>query len=203
MTKLTGVLCNSGLQIQHEPVVTPNFRNRVAMLTEDGSYVAPGEIGLLFRPIVLQISRWDRLKGWTSLLEGFIRLKRSHIVRNGGAKIQRKQKRLELSRLVLAGPDPTAVADDPECVDVLRHIRQRYASLDEELRRDVAIMLLPMNSHQENALIVNAMQRCASIIVQNSLQEGFGPYGNRGHVETQGSARNNRLRNKTPDSRRN
>jgi len=172
--KLTGILCNSGLQIPYEPVVTPHFRSHVTMLAENGSYVMPGELGLLFRPIVLQVSRWDRLKGWTSLLEGFIRLKNSTVVNNGNGKTQRKQKRLELARLILAGPDPRAIADDPEGMNVLRQMQQRYASLDPKLQRDVAIVLLPMSSHKENALIVNAMQRCASVIVQNSLQEGFG-----------------------------
>ncbi|MBN1364611.1 MAG: glycosyltransferase [Syntrophaceae bacterium] len=174
VTKLTGILCNSGLQTQYEPIVTPNFKHRVAMLTENGSYVVPNSLGLLFRPIVLQVSRWDRLKGWNSLLEGFVRLKSSAFVSNNENKIQRKKKRLELARLILAGPDPGAVADDPEGMDVLRQIQQRYAALDPKLRNDVAIVFLPMKSHKENSLIVNAMQRCASIIVQNSLQEGFG-----------------------------
>ena len=31
-----------------------------------------------------------------------------------------------------------------------------------------------MDSLKNNALMVNALQRCSSIIVQNSLQEGFG-----------------------------
>jgi trehalose synthase len=174
VTKLTGILCNSGLQTRYEPVVTPNFRNRVTKLGEKGSYVVPDHLGLLFRPIVLQVSRWDRLKGWDSLLEGFVRLKSSSVVSNGENKVQRKQKRLELARLVLAGPDPSAVSDDPEGIEVLQQMQQRYASLDAKLRRDIAIILLPMKSNKENALIVNALQRCASVIVQNSIQEGFG-----------------------------
>ncbi|MBN2158954.1 MAG: glycosyltransferase [Spirochaetes bacterium] len=174
VTKLTGILCNSGLQPSYEPVVTPDYRHRVSMLSENGSSVPPGELGLLFRPIVLQVSRWDRLKGWAPLLEGFVRLKHSTVVNNGSNKLQRKQDRLRLSRLVLAGPDPAAVADDPEGMQVLREIQERYASLDPEIRRDVSVILLPMESYKENALIVNAMQRCAAVIVQNSLQEGFG-----------------------------
>jgi trehalose synthase len=31
-----------------------------------------------------------------------------------------------------------------------------------------------MSNKEENALMVNAIQRCASVVVQNSLQEGFG-----------------------------
>jgi trehalose synthase len=42
------------------------------------------------------------------------------------------------------------------------------------LQEDIAILLLPLENKKENALIVNALQRSASIVVQNSLQEGFG-----------------------------
>jgi trehalose synthase len=31
-----------------------------------------------------------------------------------------------------------------------------------------------MRSPEENALMVNALQRCSSVVAQNSLQEGFG-----------------------------
>jgi trehalose synthase len=38
----------------------------------------------------------------------------------------------------------------------------------------VAILALPLASVKENALMVNALQRCSTIVVQNSLREGFG-----------------------------
>ena len=38
----------------------------------------------------------------------------------------------------------------------------------------MALISLPMGSRQNNALMVNALQRCASVAVQNSLREGFG-----------------------------
>ena len=50
----------------------------------------------------------------------------------------------------------------------------RWRSLPSAVRDDVAILRLPMTSRKENALIVNALQRCASVVVQNSLKEGFG-----------------------------
>ena len=49
-----------------------------------------------------------------------------------------------------------------------------YAALEPELAADVALVALPMASLKDNALIVNALQRCATLVVQNSLQEGFG-----------------------------
>ena len=49
-----------------------------------------------------------------------------------------------------------------------------YRSLPPEIQRDVALLTLPMESRKENALMVNALQRCSAIVVQNSIREGFG-----------------------------
>jgi trehalose synthase len=172
--KVVGVLCNAGLQEAHEPVPTPAYANPVKRLAPDGTYVVPGEFGLLFRPMILEVSRWDRLKGWLPLVDGFIRMK--DMVRQGKASEERprNQRRLELARLVCAGPDPSSIQDDPEGMAVFEQLRERYCSLDAETQADIAILMLPMASRKENALVVNALQRSASIIVQNSLQEGFG-----------------------------
>jgi trehalose synthase len=75
---------------------------------------------------------------------------------------------------VLAGPDPESVADDPEGVEVLEELSARYTALDPHLQRDVVLLALPMDSQKQNALMVNALQRCASLVVQNSIREGFG-----------------------------
>jgi trehalose synthase len=189
--KLTGVLCNSGLQAAHEPVPSEDYANRVERLTPDGGVAVPGEIGLLFRPIVLQVSRWDRLKGWAPLLEGFVRMKDRH--RSGGAAALsgRRARRVSLARLVLAGPDPSSVADDPEGLEVFGQIRDRYRALDPEIQEDVIVLKLPMQSRKQNALIVNALQRCATVLVQNSLREGFGLTATEGmwkHLPILGSA---------------
>ncbi|HSH27706.1 MAG TPA: glycosyltransferase, partial [Wenzhouxiangella sp.] len=79
-----------------------------------------------------------------------------------------------LVRLVLAGPDPSSIQDDPEAHEVLAEIRDAYAALSTDLQEAIAVLLLPMSSPDQNALIVNALQRCSDIIVQNSLREGFG-----------------------------
>jgi trehalose synthase len=129
------------------------------------------DIGIPFRPIVTQISRWDRLKGYESLLEAFVHMKQT-IGRRGLSA--RHGRRLGTVRLVLAGPDPAAVADDPEATDVLEDLIRAYRSLPHWLQEDVALISLPMGSRDENALMVNALQRCASVVVQNSVQEGFG-----------------------------
>jgi trehalose synthase len=48
------------------------------------------------------------------------------------------------------------------------------AELPEAARRRVHLATLPMDDPEENAIIVNALQRHASVIVQKSLAEGFG-----------------------------
>jgi trehalose synthase len=172
--RLVGVLCNAGLEAQAQPLVTPAFEHRAQRLMPDGRWIESSDgdpLGLLYRPIVTQISRWDRLKGFEPLLEGFVRLKERRHEFNGDA---RHRRRLEIVRLVLAGPDPGSVQDDPEAIDVLESLVARYRELAPEHQTDIAVLKLPMRSTKENALMVNALQRCSTVVVQNSLREGFG-----------------------------
>ena len=81
---------------------------------------------------------------------------------------------MDLVRLVLAGPDPASIQDDPEGKEVLEELHAAYLELDPALQDDVAVVTLPMSSARHNALIVNALQRASSVVVQNSLREGFG-----------------------------
>ena len=76
--------------------------------------------------------------------------------------------------LVLAGPDVFAVADDPEGVEVLEETEAAWRELPPGVRRRVHLALLPMDDADENAVIVNALQRRADVVVQKSLAEGFG-----------------------------
>jgi trehalose synthase len=174
--KLIGVLCNSALLRQYGPVLTPPFETPVQRLKPDGSF-APAtqadELGVPFRPIVTQISRWDRLKGWRPLLDAFVTLKRDRerFIEPGD---DRHRQRLGIVRLVLAGPEPAAVQDDPEAKEVLDELCDAYKSLTPDLQDDVALLSLPMSSLKVNALMVNALQRCSTVVVQNSLREGFG-----------------------------
>ena len=184
--KLSGVLCNSGLCCTEEPVLTPDFPQAAQRLQTDGTLGAatePSDLGLLFRPIVTQVSRWDRLKGFVPLLHGFARMKERHyangatngaFVQAGEKHPERHQRRLDLVRLVLAGPDPNSIQDDPEGQAAFEQVCQQWAELPSEIRKDVAVLALPMNSRKHNALMVNALQRCSTVVAQNSLQEGFG-----------------------------
>jgi trehalose synthase len=171
-----GILSNAGLAAQPGPVVQPAFPHLAQRLQADGNWlpaVLPADLGLLIRPIVTQISRWDRLKGWLPLMKGFVQLKeRLYTTYRGRPAVERR--RLLQARLVMAGPDPASVADDPEGLEVIEELRATYLALDDEFKHDIAMIALPMQNPDENALMVNALQRSSTVVVQNSLREGFG-----------------------------
>lgn len=170
--KLTGVLSCAGLVGDGHPTLGEPFPEPAQRLQRDGRFgsaLAPEDLGLLYRPIVTQVSRWDRLKGYGPLLDGFRRMKEAPP--NGDP---RHNERIGLVRLLLCGPDPASVADDPEGKAVLEELVEAWLALPERLQRDVALLVLPMGSRKHNALMVNAIQRCSTVVVQNSIREGFG-----------------------------
>lgn len=175
IAKLVGILRNGGVVTAPSPSRTPPFADQVQRLLPDGSWGSvnePRDLELLFRPIVLQVSRWDRLKGWAQLMDAFVQLRSATGDESAMDALARRT--METTRLVLAGPDPGSIADDPEGSGVIRDLSARYLELPDALQGDIAILALPMGSAKENALLVNALQRCATVIVQNSLREGFG-----------------------------
>lgn len=174
--KLTGILCNAGLAKEQGPLLTPPFPQQAQRLQADGSFAPatlPEEIGFLYRPIVVELSRWDRLKGFRPLMAAFVRLKQR--LQNPAAFLEpRHRRRLEIVRLVLAGPDPSSVQDDPEAREELELISRDYCALAPEFQKDIAVLSLPLDSRKNNELMINAIQRCATLVVQNSIREGFG-----------------------------
>lgn len=174
--QLTSILDRASLTANFHPSLRMAFPTPASRLQRDGSFThatQPSDIGLLFRPIITQVSRWDRLKGFAPLLQGFARLKSEQY--NGHLDLsERERRRLELTRLVLAGPSPDSVSDDPEGQEVFREICALWHDLPPSVKRDVVVLTLPMASRRVNALMVNALQRCSTIVAQNSLQEGFG-----------------------------
>jgi trehalose synthase len=109
-------------------------------------------------------------QGSAPLLQGFALLKE----RGAAQRPERSRRREDLARLALAGPDPEGIHDDPEAQEALREVCDVCGRLAPELQRDIAVLKLPMCSPEENALIVDTLQRCSSVVAQNSLQEGFG-----------------------------
>ena len=173
--ELVGILANAALIKPWGPVITPAYPDPAMRLQADGSWAPatePEDFGLLFRPIVTQVSRWDRLKGFLPLMEGFVSLKHDLEARTN--LDEHHLRALQLARLVLAGPDPASVDDDPEGKEVLAELCAAYTSLPNHLQADIALISLPMSSKKNNALIVNALQCCSDVVAQNSIQEGFG-----------------------------
>ena len=154
------------------PATAPDRVQRLQPDGRFGSGTALDDIGFFDRPIVTQVSRWDRLKGFLPLLHGFAQLKEQ--VQRGAPADADGRARLDRVRLVLAGPEPDSIADDPEGREVLDELQAAWLVLDPRTRSDVAIVALPMADLSWNALIVNALQRASTIIAQNSLREGFG-----------------------------
>jgi trehalose synthase len=66
------------------------------------------------------------------------------------------------------------VSDDPEGADVLSSCQAAWQQLPDAVRARCHLASIPMDDVDENAIIVNALQRHASVIVQKSLVEGFG-----------------------------
>ncbi len=107
---------------------------------------------------ITQISRWDRLKDHAGVMQAFA----EGITPATDA------------HLVLAGPDPSGVSDDPEGFEVLDELLGQWRGLPEAQRARVHVVSLPMVDPEENAAIVNALQRRSDVVVQKSLAEGFG-----------------------------
>ncbi|HEY8401025.1 MAG TPA: glycosyltransferase [Cytophagaceae bacterium] len=172
--KTVGILCNSKLLTEYQPVLTPTFPDTVKRLQSDGTFqsaLLPSDMGLLFKPAIIQISRWDRLKGFLELMKGFVYMKQN---KNRLKISERDLRQTELCQLVLAGPDPEYVEDDPEGMEVINELKNEFLALPRELQASIAILKLPMKSRKHNELIVNVLQRVATLIVQNSIREGFG-----------------------------
>jgi len=172
--RVIATLTSAGLCESTEPGPARAFAAPARRLRQSGRLGAAGELGLLHRPITLQLSRWDRLKGTVPLLEGFAKLKRD--LRSGqlGHLGAREQRRLEISRLVLAGPEPEAFGDDADMNSAFDELVAIYRGLEPEIAADICVLALPTSVPREHALIVNALQRTSSLVVQNSLREGFG-----------------------------
>ena len=108
--------------------------------------------------IVTQVSRWDKLKDPIGVMRGFV----EHVLPHSTA------------HLVLAGPAVAAVSDDPEGLEVWHQTCGFFDSLPFDLQRQIHLAALPMEDPEENAVIVNALQRHSTVVIQKSLAEGFG-----------------------------
>ena len=97
------------------------------------------------RPILTQISRFDRLKDPLGVLQAYRMVRRRHDC-----------------QLLLAGGGAT---DDPEGEEVLREVRDAAGN-----DPDIHVLELPPFSD----LTINALVRGSTIVMQKSIKEGFG-----------------------------
>jgi trehalose synthase len=97
------------------------------------------------KPLLVQVSRFDRFKDPVGVVEAYRIVKKSHDC-----------------RLVLAGG---SADDDPEGAEVLAEVREAVG-----VDPDVHLLLLPPTANIE----INALQRAAAIVLQKSTREGFG-----------------------------
>jgi trehalose synthase len=108
--------------------------------------------------LVLQVSRWDRLKDMAGVMAGYAEF----VAAEANA------------HLALVGPSVAEISDDPEGAQVFAECVTAWQSLPPSTRRHISLITLPMEDIDENAAMVNALQRHATVIVQKSLEEGFG-----------------------------
>ncbi|MDH2426547.1 glycosyltransferase [Sphaerisporangium sp. TRM90804] len=146
----TGILAGGHRPLTVPVPIGPDVEvRRPAQVLRDGP-PPPADV-----PMVVQVSRWDRLKDMGGVMRAFV---------DSGVD----------GYLTLAGADLSGVTDDPEAAEVYERCRRAWEDLPPEHRRRCQLVCLPMADLRENAVVVNALQRHASVVVQKSLAEGFG-----------------------------
>ncbi len=98
------------------------------------------------RPLLLQVSRFDRFKDPLGVIEAYRLLKPYYP---------------ELQLVLAGGP----ADDDPEGAEVLREVLDQAAGDD-----GIKVLMLPPDAHRT----INILQRSAVVVLQKSLKEGFG-----------------------------
>jgi trehalose synthase len=156
------VLATVGLVVGAVPDGPVSFERRDggtgAVRTQNG-LIADGSPPPIDARVVLQVSRWDRLKDMAGVIEAF-----DAMAIDGP----------DDTHLMLAGPDVSGVDDDPEGAAVFAECRTLWARLPKARRSRIHLTSIPMDDVDENAIVVNALQRHAHHVVQKSLVEGFG-----------------------------
>ena len=154
------ILARLGVLDSAGPQVPARFVRRdgdLDIVTRSADVVGEGRPGP-GDPVLLQVSRWDRLKDMAGVMSGFA----GHVVPASDGY------------LILAGPTVAGVADDPEGAAVYGECLLQWQDLPPAARARVLLVTLPLDDIDENAAMVNALQRHATVIAQKSLAEGFG-----------------------------
>ena len=140
----------------HTKAMFRRFDGTEARVTRPADLVQDGPVPE-DAPLVSQVSRWDRLKDPVGVQRCFAEYVES-----------------DSAHLLLAGPSVAGVSDDPEGAEVLEEVKAHREDLPEEKRARVHLASLPTDDTEENAAMVNAIQRRSNVMLQKSLAEGFG-----------------------------
>ena len=154
------ILVKLGVLDGAAPPVPATFVRRdgdVDMVTRPAVVIGEGRPGA-GDPVLVQVSRWDRLKDMAGVMRGFA----DHVVPGGDGY------------LMLVGPAVKEVSDDPEGAAVYGECLLQWRDLSPAARARTLLVTLPLDDIDENAAMVNALQRHATVIAQKSLAEGFG-----------------------------
>ena len=127
-------------------------------VVRSATVVAEGDGSGFLDNLVVQISRWDHLKDMEGVMDGF--------AAGVAGRVD--------AHLALVGTSVAGVTDDPEGAEVYAECVAAWEALAAPKRRRIRLVTLPMDDVEENAAMVNALQRSATVIVQKSLVEGFG-----------------------------
>lgn len=120
----------------------PDANTHVPFVRRDGSpgritrhvdVVQAGPSPPVDAPLVVQVSRWDRLKDMRGVMLGFA----EHVDRSLGA------------HLLLVGPAVTGVSDDPEATETLRDCLEHWHRLPHETRSRITLACTPMRDQDE------------------------------------------------------
>jgi len=135
----------------------PRHDGTIGEVTQAAAVTCEGRPGPA-DPVVVQVSRWDKLKDMPGVMRGFA----EHVVPGGDGY------------LMLVGPEISKVSDDPEGGLVFADCLAQWQSLPAATRARVLLVTLPLEDVEQNAAMINAIQRHARVIVQKSIAEGFG-----------------------------
>ncbi len=138
---------------QELPILQALIPPSIDPLSDKNRELGPAEVDAVLakleiprdKPLVTQVSRFDRLKDPLGVIEAF---KRARLYSD--------------ARLLLVGG---TADDDPEGAQVLAEVREKAHK-----NPDIMVLCLPPTSHLE----INAIQRASTVVLQKSLREGFG-----------------------------
>lgn len=129
-----------------QPVIDPLTPKNMPLKDREIAYYLRKHNIPTDKPIITQISRFDKWKDPMGVVEVFLKVKK---------KVD--------CRLVLCGNMAT---DDPEGIEIFQDVQNRVQDLIDS--GDVLLVTVESN------VLVNALQRISAVVMQKSIREGFG-----------------------------